>query len=1117
MDSKIFDIVDIPFYRELFNYAINPTLLTIEEKRKFSTITDQDIKNYLSYQNLETLSTSIQGLTESDKVSFLNLITRLSHYYPYSNLSRNLSTGPVGSGNFETEEVEYLRDLLASQELSNSIKRLESLLPSLSSLYCVSEPVSLDGALRYRYKGILDIESIIRNISTPFICYCDHNGEYIIYKDEYLYNVFKHPKRTFLFLPNHLYYYAILPTSIETGLCDFNLVTNDVSIYHRVPGSTSTGKIKDDLEKILSGITSQVTAADCPLPSAAAGPEKLEKLSFRDSPLETGEFYIISNEINNFNEEEFMLTVGFDPALSLFIDINEPSQVSSMKNTRNYVLRFEGKEIQTKPVVTFNLSTVMIDNKSVIVDQYMGVTDYKFKPEYAKKYILVKYTKFDLENKNISLSNFRHLLSLLVHYHCQNFPEMKAMSSVINDLKIGTEIAEPKIERDVVMKVHGQKRMTGYPAERFSSEAEAHQELARLIQDPDVIEEYGIDELILRVKDKDPCGLESGFYVCSEEAFAVEKYYPSIRVFYYHTRKGYSVNCYSEPRARDEINIKQTKSKRSTAADDEKANPISTLKILGNGVKGNLPTGLSTILGDNFSRVGMGNIDDQRTLFRCVEYINTMARNAMIPYGYSRNSYGEKDSFGNYVPGLIDFIMQNKDIMKQETYEFNDRELSFILNDKEIPLLTSIFYRGIEEWFGSGGKRINLFVFNQLARGEVMFEIPNCDKFHARSMRPDLPFIILLNMYGTDTTQSVYPHPEIVQRENKDEKEFIFINKDFSAKLMKNYMLSNQLTMNGINNLPYFIATCLEETVENRSTEYVAQYIDETGKLRALVKRIIKGSTEEFRIVIVPPSQPLKLRTIDIKTLRSIQKWNFSEIQFLDKVKRIHKENGIVIGVWISRQNEGIANPKDYQIVFPNYKELEVNEWEVFYPIEPTAPSLSYSFGSHVTEKKCWLSYLLTKSGEDNSRSQNLRIWMETILKICFWLCQIKEITNEDLRFVIADNEVDVMKDDLTFYNFDGLPDFLPKLENLKGAFEYLSKQTTGLIKDGTVILKYPEMWKTITYMIREYNSYATEKQRKTSVRDLPRNFLMDKIFLYPKTKYTGEDAKGQVPATSKS
>lgn len=329
---------------------------------------------------------------------------------------------------------------------------------------------------------------------------------------------------------------------------------------------------------------------------------------------------------------------------------------------------------------------------------------------------------------------------------------------------------------------------------------------------------------------------------------------------------------------------KQEKGKQEKGGSEKKPleeqHMVKTDKIVKSGRYGFLPISienfLKTIVKNGNKFVRKGTLKSPNSFLHAVSL-------ALDPT-YTKLNEDDKEQ---YVFQIRKKIAQkvHSSLMKQEMYDFTDEEIAEQLNSNSF-LDPKLFYRAIEETYN-----INVFVFapsedeprrlNLKEESKGTLEYPRYKLFYARSPR-ERKSVLIYRTLGSESDNLYYPHCElIVEYDDENFTDNGLFEEDiyddiFTAFLKLNKVMTWELiSYESTSNFnEQKIQTVARENIYSRvnymelfRNSPVAQYIDEYGKMRAL---IIPTRENENLCLIVPPSQPENLQMISSEEITAV-------------------------------------------------------------------------------------------------------------------------------------------------------------------------------------------------------------------------------------------------------
>lgn len=416
-------------------------------------------------------------------------------------------------------------------------------------------------------------------------------------------------------------------------------------------------------------------------------------------------------------------------------------------------------------------------------------------------------------------------------------------------------------------------------------------------------------------------------------------------------------------------------------------------------------------------------------------------------------------------------------LLKQELYDFDDQQILDQLNDPNIFLDPSLFYRMLEEYFN-----VNIFTFKIIANGHNhvgAIDYPRCKIFHANALRIDRFSVCIVKHWGSLSNQTKsYPHCElIVTTDNQDN----IVNTTFKEEM-------TQFLYDTMNNTQKVITWLPQEgslvAIENlySAENYVSfiepigkikqQIIDLYGKLRGFIVEPSFQGYSSFTFMF-PPSRPenypLATETVrgSMGLVMAINSNNNPTSYTLDS-------NELIDGIW--------------------YASGDIIDL-IYYPILATEEDTKTFKDKYPGVEKGPIYYIVNTDVSEIKRVENLNRNNLLILHLIIWLYLLSEMEVEDFinTVLYIDNSG---AESSTIYNFNELERRLPEDVDFSQALLYLFNRGTKLIinkqsKVYQIYLYSPKYAEGIIYFLRTYDS--THKDLRVRI---PK--ILDDYYLYP-------------------
>lgn len=910
------------------------------------------------------------------------------------------------------------------------------------------------------------IDSFVKNLRSPFVAYYDERLNPTVFLDRSSINeatgafiqdkmlknkirskpgilVFAHPKKGTKVLPLVVVY----PTE------------NKLLIHHQA--------FEQGQEMPAEEIDSILTDVFPNIPRAA-----IENVELHEN---RGRFYITmgygdrpegDTEYDHsrlFDQGIFNAIIAHNPKLNSLIYFNETKKVRAEReylSTFVYVLKPEGVE---SPIVWFTLVPCYIDKGKLRGNDLSGKEGYL--PSH--NCVMINYKDFDDKVPNIiTIDGFRYL--------------MLAVCRAYRELANGYEMfKEPPLDRPIVMSDKGVYGLAHATPKYRWAEQFPHTEIGRkqaldklqLLFKQSNIEFVENDDYILDVplgsKDAPP-----GYYITKDLKWR----YPWYRSFSANGTEGGWIITYRFPKGR--IVEKQS----------DKFYIIKTQKILGPLRRGVVPQRFADYLGlttaghgstipeSNFLRLGVARRGDPQSFFECMKVIKRMD-NQILKQTMIDKLYLIKQEFPEVTPDDIERLFEGE----------GEQKTRF---DGEI------YYHFFERAYFD--EPCNIFFFKITGKTDVEFILPRFKSYHTRSIRPDLPCLIIFDNRGPGTGHTFVPHYEIacIERVNEDrslDHEFFF-PAEITRKLYSLFFRVYGAPGNPTHHILHVASTHYDLQV--LMGIITKQYIDEFGKVRIVQKK----QGDNLVLVGCPPVQPLNVPLLTIEELTNGPQFTFTPE--LPNLAAVDIEDGNYVGMWLMTEFTA-SSPEDG---FKEYLEGEFPgmplAWREFFPTNPVPQTSFIKEGLSVKESIQFRKFRHPPE-VDMEREMHLRRYIDFLYRICLWLYQLSKLPSNKKQLEIR---LSVPGEGASpdFYDFSALWDYLPSFDRLETALEWLKEKNTGLIDaKGSLVFPDKELVDGVVMLFRRYDRYATLEQR-IPITVLPFNYSLDKITRPPSLKYTG-------------
>lgn len=380
----------------------------------------------------------------------------------------------------------------------------------------------------------------------------------------------------------------------------------------------------------------------------------------------------------------------------------------------------------------------------------------------------------------------------------------------------------------------------------------------------------------------------------------------------------------------------------------------------------------------------------------------------------------------------------NISLLKQEFYNYTEKEIWNFVNEVDTFFDTRWYYRLLEELFD-----VNIYVFTKVSETQTKFEIPNFRIFPVKLYRKR-PIICIYKTEGTKTQLISVPQYELICVTKDKTRKFIFSEKyseefyDAYINCVKiiSYTEINKNEFQLFNNLYNIDLTSYTKGNEK------SQIIDAYGKLRAIIFTI--DDNEEATIFSLP-SEPLNLpstNTIKLASVKNIIKLMGNPTSIVTNSK------SEIEGLWYDL-NEYLKNA-------------------IFIPVEP--------FKSEKLQKlpEGKPNPYVTTGQDIITKNIKLKRDLECIYQLVEWLFTFKPDFDTFIQKYITypkeKSNHKVNSDDI--YDFSKLNVLLPEYNNIGQAIKYISKNTKGFIKNGKIYLYTQKFAEGVLYHLKRFIKY---------------------------------------------
>lgn len=399
-----------------------------------------------------------------------------------------------------------------------------------------------------------------------------------------------------------------------------------------------------------------------------------------------------------------------------------------------------------------------------------------------------------------------------------------------------------------------------------------------------------------------------------------------------------------------------------------------------------------------------------------------------------------------YVAKLRLYIRDNINLalLKQELYDYTEKDIIELFTDNNIFLDPYLVYRAIEEFFN-----INVYVFTASEAGEL--EIPRYKIFHARPLRLYRPTVVLIKVIPNKKDLQI-PKCELVVDFNAEKMQIVKLFGESMTKICHDIILENILKIAVISERfakNYFeVHDNIYYKLDHKNmfkTKLMGQIIDDNGKMRALILNF----DNKLITVTTIPSQP---ENVPIEN--EIHRASIDDVlTIFGKPSAITKNSDDLIdGLWFS------------------VLDIELGE---YIPIIPSTIVLNLPLGPP--------NPLGIKGISVTARLRKLKRTLNIIVQLISWCYDIVRSHMIMTPYVFVDQYVRVIEkniDSSNYYDFSKLNRHLPTvgIETIEDAIAAMPTET-GLFAEGKIIAYSEEFRDRLVGMLIDYDnlSHVTE------------------------------------------
>lgn len=498
--------------------------------------------------------------------------------------------------------------------------------------------------------------------------------------------------------------------------------------------------------------------------------------------------------------------------------------------------------------------------------------------------------------------------------------------------------------------------------------------------------------------------------------------------------------------------------KKQTSITSSAKNKIKTAKTLQPGRVGYLPTVIEQLLIAFGIQPSESESYRGASRFGVIQGPNSFLHAVCIAVGNPQyNSLQTVDEREMFVQAVRLQMAQQlaPGLLKQELYDLSDSEIIGRLQDTDLFFDPALYYRAVEELFG-----INVYVFvppnvRENVK-EASLELPRHKLFHVRPDRPDRPTVIIYKHLGAEVDVLPYSQCELII-EMQEQPTMIF-GPEVTQNLYQTLIQSNQLyTWEFVNNgdilgrKDLYIQFDFPLFLQQQGFTLLEQVVDRYGKLRGITydRQGIQGS------LLFLPSQPLNLPTTTLPTRISYQDIppDFGEISSVS-ISTLASGEVVVTGVWYP--GLGSANT-------------------IYVPIEPTTDLLNYEQGPS--------DPIFTEQTSFTLRLQKLKRDANIVIQLLTWLYVISQ--QSPTEFVESNILSGEDQDTAQVYDFTGLSRHLPRVSSYQEAIQYISRVTSGFIRNGKIYLTGERLLDAAKYVLRLYDSVTIDRVPPSEIKGL--------------------------------
>lgn len=780
-------------------------------------------------------------------------------------------------------------------------------------------------------------------------------------------------------------------------------------------------------------------------------------IQFKDEKIISTNGYFNFN-IKNYDEFKFYYLTNFDPIVSKFIYLNETKRPRSLKENLKFYFR------------TYDDSNIFIDYSIYFYITKVHGSNYE-----------IKFNSKLINQKNI-VNEFALILSKLF-YHYQNFNfDESSYSFIVNQYTgpdgNGLGGKEPRLSsKNFISKSKKIDNLINIAPELFPKNEYARQCLCPkqpiIIDDEDIgdWEEYGrtvnvFPPLFSKQKAK------RHNFVCPTENSVmnfirnpdVQSPFPILPCCSQQHNNDYY-------RYYDEI-IKEG-DKFWNIKEEEKTKMIQkkkTISILSTEQEGDVPEELNTFLKKIYDKYDVGDFlrigvmkNSKSSLLHCLikacdhlenmkkiaeknknlKYINIFEALIKIRKKYLNSPLTKREVIVVELRKQLEKFA-NLELVKQELYNYNIRQISDILNNQKEIFDSKLLYRLLENIFF-----VNIFVFEYDSSSQVRLEKPRGRFYNIREIRLELPTVFIFKHVGKkmptyEIIKSTLTLPDM-------DKTFLFGK--MANEYMKNYTLNKGFygCEYLIDKNEYIISKNFQANINwnylLKDYLMIEQFINDSGRAYAITFEI--NEQNEKMTIFIPESFPLNLPTGN--KVHLVKKKECYRIFGKEKMQKGSE------GLWYE------INEKPKAMFIPCTDVDSIDNIELI--------CRNYIISSSFSNKK--------KRKDNINRLNTVKRNTTILLQILLWMWNISEICHLDEWWELYVNISPTKKElEVIASNPFKIELRFPNIEDTAEAISYFNHYIPAIFHAGKINL-YQELHDRVYQYIKNYISKTEGYERK--------------------------------------